>query len=66
MATRASNDTVTENTEKAVATETAEAKAADAAFKPVKLRHKDGRERVATTAREQVSAEFDGFAVVKK
>ena len=34
-----------------------------AEFTPVTLTHKDGRERVATTPREQVEAEFAGFAV---
>ena len=58
MATRASNDTPDTNAEKAVATE---AKAEG--FKPVKLKHRDGREQVATNPRELVSAKFDGFAV---
>ena len=35
-----------------------------AEFTPVTLAHKDGRERVATTPREQVEAEFAGFAVL--
>jgi hypothetical protein len=57
MATRTANETpAAVEAEKTAATDAKSAK-----FKPVTLKHRDGRETTATTPRELVSAKFDGF-----